>query len=314
MDKPRILCIVGPTACHKTDASILLAHALGGEVVSADSVQVYTGMDVGSAKPTLSEREGIRHHMLDCVPIDTPDFSVSRYREMACAAIDDILTRGLLPILVGGSGLYVNAIIDPLNFAVPADVEIREALSYAFDISPQAVFDELLACDPATAERLHIHDKKRIVRALEVYRCSGKPLSAFGNDFSNRTKRESRYAPVMIGLNMERALLHERIEQRVDRMIAGGLLAEAREIYDAGYDRSLPAMQSIGYQQLFRWFDGEISLKDAILIVKRDTRRFARRQLTWFRRDNRINWLDVTRYDEDTKQVILNLAKELLEA
>lgn len=308
-----MLCVVGPTACHKTDASILLAHALQAEIVSADSVQVYQGMDIGSAKPTLPEREGISHHMLDCVAIDTPSFSVSAFRTLACEAVDGILARGKLPIIVGGSGLYINAVISPLRFAAPADEEMRQTLSDAYDRSPEEVFLRLQACDAATASRLHIHDKKRIVRALEVYACSGKPFSAYGNDFAGCAQEDAAYDAVMIGLNMERSHLHERIEARVDSMFAQGLLAEAEAIYAAGYDRSLPAMQSIGYRQLFQYFDGALSLAEAIALIKRDTRRFARRQLTWFRRDTRIHWIDVTRYDDAEKQIILSTAKELLE-
>ncbi len=313
MTKPRILCIVGPTACHKTDASILLAHALDAEIVSADSVQVYKGMDIGSAKPTLLEREGIPHHMIDCMPIDTPSFSVSLFRKLACEAIDGILSRNTLPIIVGGSGLYVNAITNPLNFAVPSDAAIRKALSDAYDLSPEDVYNSLRQCDPQTAERLHIHDKKRIVRALEVYQCSGKPLSAYGNDFSNSAHSESAYDAAFLGLTMDRDQLHTRIAQRVDMMMQRGLLQEAEAIYAAGYVRSLPAMQSIGYQQLFRYFDGELTLPDAVELIKRDTRRFARRQLTWFRRDTRIHWIDVTQFHENEKRTILTTAKELIQ-
>lgn len=312
MEKPRILCIVGPTACHKTDASIMLAHALDAEIVSADSVQIYKGMDIGSAKPTLEEREGIPHHLLDCAPIDAPDFSVSCFRALAVEAIDGILSRGKLPIVVGGSGLYVQAIIDPLNFAVPSDAAVRQTLSDEYDRSPKGVYARLSECDPETALRLHLHDKKRIVRALEVYLCGGKPLSAYGNDFTNRSRQPARYDAAMIGLNMDRARLHARIEQRVDGMLQAGLLREAEAIYEAGYDRTLPAMQSIGYRQLFAYFDGQMPLAEAIELVKRDTRRFARRQLTWFRRDERVHWIDVTLYDEAAKHCILNTAKGLI--
>ena len=313
MNARKILCIVGPTACHKTETAVLLAHALDGEIVSADSVQIYIGMDVGSAKPTVAEREGIPHHMLDCVRIDEPDCSVSRFRDMARAAIDDILARGRLPIVVGGSGLYMQAITNPLRFAVPSDAAVRQELSEAYDASAQETFDRLRACDPETASRLHIHDKKRIVRALEVFQCSGKPLSAYGNDLMNVSNAETEYNTACIGLNMDRAALHARIERRVESMLANGLLQEARALYDAGYDRTLPAMQSIGYQQLFRHFDGEITLEEATRLIQRDTRRFARRQLTWFRRDTRIRWIDVTQYDPATRESIISLAKELLE-
>ena len=294
----RIVCIVGPTACHKTEFSIDLAERTGGEIVSADSVQVYIGMDVGSAKPTPEERRGIPHHMLDCVPVDTPDFSVAQYREMAYQAIDGILSRGHVPIVVGGSGLYVNSLTYPLGFAVPKDEAARERMDALYRESPQSAFDRLIACDPASAARLHVNDRKRVVRALEVFECSGKPISSYGDDFQNDCDRAAPYEPLMLGLNMERDALYNRIERRVDRMFAQGLSEEARRIYDRGFDRRLPAMQSIGYRQLFSHFDGDCSLEEAEERIKLDTRHFAKRQLTWFLRDKRTVWQDLTAFKE----------------
>ena len=309
MDTPRVLCIVGPTACHKTELSIRLAKALGGEIVSADSVQVYVGMDIGSAKPTMEERQGIPHHMIDCLPIDTPAFSVSLFREMALKAIDGILMRGRLPILVGGSGLYVNALTSPFDFAVPSDAAVRNRIAAEYDASPEDVFKRLAACDPATARRLHPHDKKRVVRALEVYEASGKPLSDYGGDFVGAQMRQETFEPVIIGLTMEREALYRRIDARVDAMFANGLLAEAERIYHMGYKRTLPAMQSIGYRQLFDCFDGTCTLAEAREQIQRDTRRFAKRQLTWFRRDARIEWFDATAWNEDMIAEIVCCAK-----
>lgn len=305
----RIVCVVGPTACHKTDFSIDLAERVGGEIVSADSVQVYIGMDIGSAKPTFAERRGIWHHMLDCVPIDAPDFSVAQYRQMASQAIEGILSRGRVPILVGGSGLYVSALICPLGFAVPKDEQARMRMDALYEENPQAALESLKNCDPATAARLHVNDRKRIVRALEVYECSGKPLSAYGNDFQNTGGQAAPFEPLMFGLNMDRRALYERIDRRVDAMFARGLAEEARRIYDKGYARSLPAMQSIGYRQLFSHFDGSCTLDKAAEQIKLDTRHFAKRQLTWFLRDKRINWLDATAF-EDVCQPFLAEAEE----
>lgn len=298
MTQKRIVCIVGPTACHKTDYSIDLAERVGGEIVSADSVQVYTGMDVGSAKPTLEERRGIPHHMLDCVPVDTPDFSVAQYRAMAAEAIEGILSRGNVPIVVGGSGLYVNSLTYPLGFAVPKDATAREQMDALYAENPQAAFERLKECDPASAARLHVHDRKRIVRALEVYECSGKPLSFYGNGFQNAGDRTAPFEPLMLGLTMERNALYERIERRVDNMFRRGLVAEARGIYARGYDRNLPAMQSIGYKQLFSHFDGDCTLNEAVERIKLDTRHFAKRQFTWFLRDKRTIWQDLTSFDD----------------
>ncbi len=297
MQNRKIVCIVGPTACHKTETSIELAKRTGGEIVSADSVQVYIGMDVGSAKPTVEERQGIAHHMIDCVPIDTPEFSVSQFRALAMPAIDGILRRGKTPIVVGGSGLYVNALTFPLGFAVPRDDAVRAEMEALYERDPQSAFGRLAAADPATAKRLHVNDKKRVVRALEVFECSKKPLSSYGDDFANASGNAAPYDPLMIGLDMDRALLYERIGLRVDLMIKNGLLEEAKRIYNAGYDEKLPAMQSIGYRQLFAYFSGECTLEEAIGRIKLDTRHFAKRQLTWFRRDKRILWHDVTDYN-----------------
>lgn len=297
MKRRKIVCIIGPTACHKTECAIELAKRVSGEIVSADSVQVYFGMDIGSAKPDQSEREGISHHLIDCVNIETPDFSVSMYRDMASLAIEQIASRGSTPIVAGGSGLYVSALTYPLGFAIPRDDETRSRVSREYDENPELAFSRLIRFDPDTAKRLHPNDKKRIVRALEVLDCSGKPLSSFGADFQNSAALEAPFDPLIIGLKMEREQLYRRIDQRVEKMMEAGLEQEARRIYDHGYDRSLPAMRSIGYQQLFQYFDGACTLQNAVDQIKQDTRRFAKRQMTWFRRDMRISWHDVTEWE-----------------
>ena len=296
MKKTKIVCVVGPTACHKTETAVTMAARLNGEIISADSVQVYIGMDIGSAKPTRAEQQGIPHHLMDCLPIDTPSFSVSQYRQMAEDAITDLISRNKTPVVVGGSGLYVSALTSPLNFAVPSDPAVRRQLDAAYEQSPTDAFLRLQNCDPQTAARLHPNDRKRVVRALEVYACSGKPLSSFGNDFVNSAGAQSPYDAIMIGLNMDCARLYARIDQRVDQMFERGLLQEAEQIYRAGYARTLPAMQSIGYRQLFAYFDGTLSLADATMQIKQETRRFAKRQMCWFLRDARIHWFDATEY------------------
>ena len=268
IERRKIVCIVGPTACHKTEFAIELAKRVSGEIVSADSVQVYFGMDIGSAKPDRSERQGISHHLIDCLKIDVPDFSVSMYRDMASLAIEQITSSGNTPIVAGGSGLYVNALTYPLGFAIPRDDEARSRVSHEYDDNPQLAFSRLIRFDPDTAKRLHPNDKKRVVRALEVLDCSGRPLSCFGTDFQNSAAREAPFDPLMIGLKMEREILYRRIDQRVEKMMEAGLEQEARNIYEHGYDRSLPAMRSIGYQQLFRYFDGTCTLENAVDQIK----------------------------------------------
>ena len=302
--RQRIVCIVGPTACHKTELSIELAKRVSGEIVSADSVQVYFGMDIGSAKPPLEERQGIRHHLIDCLPIDTPEFSAAMFRDLAQDAIGEIVSRGHTPIIVGGSGMYVNSLTYPLGFAIPRNDAARENATLEYERDSEAAYARLENIDPITARRLHPNDKKRIVRALEVFDCSGQPLSDFGADFQNCAGEQAPFEPMLIGLTMEREALYQRINLRVDHMMEQGLIGEARRIYDAGYDPSLPAMKSIGYQQLFAFFRSECTLQEAVEKIKQDTRHFAKRQLTWFRRDARIVWHDATNWDESRDDLI----------
>lgn len=303
MEKKPILCIVGPTAGGKTGASVRAAALLGGEIVSADSVQVYRGMDIGSAKPALSERGGIAHHMIDCVDIGEQGCSVSAYCGQATACILNIQRRKKTAVVVGGSGLYVQSLTKPLNFAVPSDALVRAALSAAYDRDPAAAFARLRETDPVTAARLHENDKKRVVRALEIYELSGRLPSSFGNDFHNDAGAEPPFPSVRVGLTMDRALLYDRIEKRVEKMLAAGLVEEARAIFSRGYAPDCPALSSIGYAQLFAFFRGETTFPEAVERIKQDTRRFAKRQMTWFRRDKGIVWIDVTEIADDADAV-----------
>lgn len=297
--KPRIGLIVGPTASGKTAASIALAQKLNAEIISADSIQVYRGMDIGSAKPTMEERQGIPHHLMDAVDIDSPKFSVAEYRRMAGDAIEDILSRGKYPLVVGGTGLYVNSLIFPLNFtSVPSDEKLRSELTALEQEHKGAAYALLQQEDPKAAQRLHPNDVKRIIRALEVVRLTGKPIDEHGGDFANQAQADISYEPTIIGLTMPRELLYERINLRVDLMLEQGLLEETRAIYDAGYDPSLPALQGLGYKQLFKHFAGEYTFDEAIDAIKLETRHFAKRQLTWFRRDKRIIWFDISQYPD----------------
>lgn len=297
--KPHILILLGPTASGKTAASILLAKKLNAEIISADSIQVYRGLDIGSAKPTLEERQGIVHHLLDVVEVDDAAFSVAEYKRHAKRAIADICSRGKVPLVVGGTGLYVNALTYPLQFtSVPGDPIVRERLQLEEQEQPGSLYRRLQQEDPVSAARLHPNDQKRVVRALEVLEVSGRPLSSFGADFENKAQHEIPYHVTQIGLTMDRALLYQRIEQRVDEMMKAGLLEETKKLYDSGYAYTLPALQGLGYKQLLRHLRGETTLTQAVEDIKRETRRFAKRQITWFKRDQRIHWLDVTRYGD----------------
>ncbi len=291
--KPHILIVLGPTASGKTAASILLAKKLNAEIISADSIQVYRGLDIGSAKPTMEERQGIAHHLLDMIDVDDKGFSVAEYKRQAELAIADIRSRGKIPLIVGGTGLYVNALTYPLQFTnVPGDPLVRERLKQEEQEHPGSLYERLRQQDTVSADRLHPNDQKRIVRALEVLEVSGQPISAFGTDFENKAEQDIPYQVTQIGLTLERALLYQRIEQRVDAMMQAGLLEETKKVNEAGYAHTLPALQGLGYKQLLRHLRGETTLTEAVEDIKRETRHFAKRQITWFKRDQRIHWLE----------------------
>ena len=297
--------IVGPTACGKTEIGIGVAKQVDAEIISVDSVQVYRGMDIGSAKPPQDERAGVRHHMLDCTDIETSVFSVAEFRDRAFSIIDDLFMHAKQPLLVGGSSLYIDALTEPLGFAVPGSAAVRKRCEERYNQSPDETWSFLNSVDSITAERLHIHDKKRIVRALEVYVCSGRTLSEFGSDYANLRETSPRYPSRLFGLSLERETLYRRIDERVEQMITAGLVQEAMRIYEHIKDRSLPAMQSIGYKQLFWYFDGLCTLNEAIANIKKATRHFAKRQMTWLRRKSNITWFELGNMDKDT------IAKEI---
>lgn len=308
--KPVVLSVVGPTATGKTALSVALAQRLNGEIVSADAVAVYRGMDIGSAKPTQEERQGIPHHMIDCADITDRDFTVSVFRELARAAVDGILKRDRLPIVVGGSGLYADAIFSNMRFSAPSDSDLRAELEADYDRDKNGFFALLSASDPITAARLHPNDKKRVVRAMEVFRLTGKPFSELNRTFSDVQAGDGTYRIVRVGLNMDRELLYRRIDLRVDRMIESGLIDEAYGLFREGLtpDR-YTAMQAIGYAQLYEVYCGRCTEAEAIEAVKLATRHFAKRQITWFKRDPNTVWFDMQRQD---REEIIERITELL--
>ena len=287
----RLLAIVGPTATGKTEVGLLLAGRLDGEIVSADSMQVYRGMDIGTAKPTVAQRAQVPHHLIDVLE-PGESFSVSDYRARADAALADIWHRGRQPILVGGSGLYVRAVLQEMDFSdVPPNPELRQELEReAHERGSQVLHRRLAHVDPAAAARLHPNDTKRIIRALEVVAGGGKPAPSLGSVDQGRA---ARYNTRQFGLSLSREELYHRIDERVDRMIAAGLVQEVQALLERGCDESLTSMKGVGYAQLLPHVRGEISLEEAIRRLKRDTRRFAKRQFTWFRADSGIEWIDV---------------------
>ena len=303
-----VLCIVGPTASGKTSLSISAAKLFDGEIVSADAVAVYRGLDIGSAKPTLSERQGIRHHLIDCVEITDTSFSVSRFRELARVAIDDILLRNRLPIVVGGSGLYADAVFADMRFSTPSDSFLRAEVEAEYDRDRNAVFERLTQLDPITAQRLHVNDKKRVVRAMEVILITGRPFSELNAGFESAQQNDGTYRTVKVGITLPRKILYRRIDERVDRMMLLGLEKEAYGLFDQGLipDR-YTAMHSIGYTQLYDAYCGRCSVEEAVGKIKLTTRHFAKRQLTWFKRDPQTIWFDASETDQN--QILKNITE-----
>ncbi len=291
--KPPLICIVGPTAVGKTEIAIQLAQQLDAEIVSLDSRQIYRKMDIGTAKPTPDQRRAIPHHLIDCVDVDQP-FSVAEYQRLADVTIAEIGERGKQPMAVGGAGLYFRGIINGLFDGPGADAEIRAKLQREADEHGNvALHERLRQCDPEAADRVHPNNLVRVIRALEVYELTGKPISALQQQWR---MEESRYPFRAFGLDMPREVLYRRIEDRVDLMVTAGLIEEVKGLLDRGYPRNCVAMQSFGYKELIDYLDGVRTLDEAIALLKQNTRRFAKRQLTWFRKDPRIEWIDISQF------------------
>ena len=284
-----LVVLSGPTASGKTALGVLLAQQLGGEVVSADSMQIYRRMDIGTAKPTAGEMCGIPHHMID-VAEPEEDYSVARYVEEAAACVEDVFARGKTPVLVGGTGLYIDSLLSGRTFAGgEVDPALRQELSERYDeIGAEGLLGELRKVDPARAEKLHPADKKRIVRALEVYILTGKTITQ--HDAETRAV-PPRYNAVRLALDYsDRADLYARIDRRVDLMLEQGLLDEVRALLESGVPRTCTAMQAIGYKEIVRALDGACTIDEAAEDIRRESRRYAKRQLTWLRRGD-YHWI-----------------------
>lgn len=296
MNKPLVVVVLGPTASGKTSLGIEIAEHFGGEIVSADSMQIYENMDIATAKPTASELARVKHHLIGFVPAGE-SFSVAKYKEKAIEAIDDILSRNKLPVVVGGTGLYIDTLIKNTEFFDYEESDIREKLEDRCNKDGiEALFNELKTVDPITADRLHINDTKRIIRALEVYYSTGMTISR-QDELSHM--KESKYRFCLIGLNANhRQYLYDRINLRVDLMLEEGLIAEAESFFAS--DISKTAAQAIGYKELKPYFDSLVTLEEATEKLKMETRRYAKRQLTWFRRNLDIHWFNIDEYDKCT--------------
>lgn len=306
-EKLRVAAVVGPTASGKTKLGVELAKALNGEVVSADSMQIYKGMDIATAKPTADEMQGIPHHLMDFLDRGT-SFSVADYVELAGEKIRDISLRGKLPIIVGGTGLYISSLLDNIKFAdIKCDEELRKRLEReAREKGNEWLFERLKACDPETAAELHPNNLVRVIRAVEVFELTGKKLSEYR---AESRLEESPYDSVMIGLTYgDRQKLYDRINKRVDIMIDQGLVEEAKEVFEKGNIRT--AGNAIGYKELIPYFENECDLDTCIDKIKQETRRYAKRQLTWFRKNAKIHWILLDEFDDMEK--ILTFCKKLI--
>lgn len=299
----KVIVIAGPTASGKTGLSIEVAKQLNTEIVSADSMQIYRGMDVGTAKITPEEMSGVVHHMIDIVSVEE-NYNVSQYVTDAKSCVDAILQQGKIPVIAGGTGLYINSLVYGYDLApIPSDDSIREELTRLYEEKGgEYLHRELQKIDPKTAQRLHPNNARRLIRALEVYRISGTTIS----EQEERTKNAPRpYDVHFFVLDTDREVLYDRINRRVDIMLENGLLEEVKHLLEQGVPRHNTAMQAIGYKEMVEYLDGYLSFSEAVEKIKQESRRYAKRQLTWFRRNEGAIWLEATLTKEE-------LAKEIL--
>lgn len=307
--KKKLLVLAGPTAVGKTELSIKLAKELNGEIISTDSMQIYKHMDIGSAKITPEEMDGVPHHMIDIVE-PSQEFSVAEFKQMAEKCIEDIISRGKLPILTGGTGLYINALTCNMTFTeAEKDDKYRSELEVlANEHGDEYVHGLLKEIDPISYRDIHANNRKRVIRALEVYKITGKPFSSYnlGKDIY-----KGKYDVCYIVLNMDRTKLYERINRRVDIMIEKGLVDECIKLKEMGNTSNMQSMQGIGYKEVLNYLDGKISLEDTIDMIKQGSRNYAKRQLSWFRRDPRAIFLDkdIMKEDEIFRKIVSDINK-----
>ena len=311
MNRPPLVILTGPTAVGKTDLSIRLAKAVGGEIVSADSMQVYRHMDIGSAKVTPEEMDGVPHHLIDVLE-PSEDFNVVAFQTMAKEALRGIYGRGHIPVVVGGTGFYIQALLYDIDFTESdADTALRQELEQlAAERGPEYLHAMLRSIDPASAEAIHSNNIKRTIRAIEFYRQTGEPISVHNEE---QREKESPYNFLYYVLNTDRAALYGRIDRRVDAMMEQGLLEEVRRLSAMGCDRQMVSMQGLGYKEILAYLEGEYSLEEAIRIIKRDTRHFAKRQITWFKRERDVRWLNLPDFDNDREKVLKHILNEMEE-
>lgn len=310
MKKPLII-LTGPTAVGKTHLSIRLAKAVQGEIISADSMQVYRHMDIGSAKIRPEEMEGVSHHLIDCLNPDE-DFNVVRFQEMAKEAMAHIYQRGHIPILTGGTGFYIQAITGDIDFTQHGeDNSYRLSLEKkAAEEGAQSLHDMLQKVDPLSAQTIHANNVKRVIRALEYYNQTGQPISSHNLEQRQKT---SPYQLAYFVLNDERSRLYQRIDQRVDEMISSGLVKEVETLKAMGCHPGMVSMQGLGYKEILAYLEGDCSLEEAVYILKRDTRHFAKRQITWFKREQDVEWFYKPDYEYQEEKILNGMLHSLKE-
>lgn len=310
MKKPLVI-LTGPTAVGKTKASIGLAKAIGGEIISADSMQVYKQMDIGSAKIKPSEMDGIPHYLVDILEPDE-EFHVVLFQQMAKQAIQKIYEKGKIPILVGGTGFYIQAVLYDIDFSEnEKDTSYREKLEkLAQTKGAEYLHDRLREVDEKSAQDIHANNVKRVIRALEYFHQTGEKISEHNEE---QRKKVSPYNFSYFVLNDERAHLYEKINLRVDQMINEGLVREVQSLKEKGYTRDMVSMQGLGYKEMLDYLDNKCSLEEAVEIIKRDTRHFAKRQITWFKRESDVTWIDKKEYDYNEERILKAMLQELKE-
>ena len=308
-EKKKLLVLTGPTAVGKTKLSIELAKRVGGEIISADSMQVYRGMDIGSAKITKEEMDGVRHHLIDILE-PTEEFNVTLFQRLVNDAMEGIYERGHIPILVGGTGFYIQAILYDIDFTeTENETGLRRELEQkAGEMGKEYMHAWLSKIDPESAEKIPAGNVKRVIRAIEYYLQTNKPISEHNRE---QRKKQSPYDFYYFVLNIDRKNLYERIEKRIDLMLKDGLLEEVQRLKEAGVKSGMTSMQGLGYKEILSYLNGECSLEQAVYLIKRDTRHFAKRQLTWFRREESVIWIDKEAFGEDDIKICDYLVSRL---
>ena len=311
MNKRPLIILTGPTAVGKTKASIGLAKAVGGEIISADSMQVYRKMDIGSAKITKEEMDGVPHYLVDVLD-PSEEFNVARFQEMAKEAMEQIYANGHIPIVVGGTGFYIQALLYDIDFTEGnEDTSIREELEvYASEHGAEKLHEMLREIDPKSAETIHANNVKRVIRAIEYYRQTGKPISEHNE---KERQKESPYNFAYFVLQDDRKNLYDRIEKRIDIMLEDGLLEEVESLRKEGYTKDMVSMQGLGYKEILDYLNGDSTLEEAVYILKRDTRHFAKRQITWFKRERDVIWIHKNEFHYDEEKILEEMLKILKE-